>query len=145
MDDFWLRVVEDMMARVSGPMNFRLVLQPLIAVIFGVRAGLADAKGGKPPYFWALVTDPTHRTDMLKDGWQSVGKVFALALILDIVYQILVGRFVYPGETIIVALLLAVLPYLLLRGLVSELVRRIADRSSVGPKRRVTTVPHGRP
>lgn len=123
MDDFWIRVVENMMARVSGPMKFRLVLQPLMAVIFAVRAGLADAKGGKPPYFWALVTDPTHRTEMLKDGWKSVGKVFVLALVLDIVYQVLVSRFVYPGETIIVALLLAIVPYLLFRGLVTRIAR----------------------
>ena len=141
MDDFWLRVVEDMMARVSGPMKLRLILQPLVAVIFAVRAGLADAKGGKPPYFWALVTDPTHRTEMLKDGWKSVGKIFVLALVLDIVDQVLVARFVYPGEAIIVALLLAIVPYLLVRGLVT----RIADRSSVGSKRRATSVPHGPP
>ena len=123
MDDFWLRVVENMMARVSGPMKFRLVLQPLTAVIFAVRAGLADAKRGKPPYFWALVTDPTHRPEMLKDGWKSVGKVFVLALVLDIVYQVLVARFVYPGETIIVAVLLAIVPYLLVRGLVTRIAR----------------------
>ena len=141
MDDLWSRVVEDMMARVSGPMRVRLVLKPLMAVIFAVRAGLADAKGGKPPYFWTLVTDPTRRTDMLRDGWKSVGKVFVVALVLDIVYQVLVDRFVYPGESITVALLLAIVPYLLLRGLVT----RIADRRSVVLKRRVTGVPHGRP
>lgn len=123
MDDFWMRVVEDMMARVSGPMKFRLMLQPLMAVIFAVRAGLADAKRGKPPYFWALITDPTHRTEMLRDGWKDIGKVFVLALVLDIVYQVLVARFVYPGESIIVALLLAIVPYLLLRGPVARIVR----------------------
>jgi hypothetical protein len=123
MDDFWVRVVEDMMARVSGPMKFRLMLQPLMAVIFAVRAGLVDAKGGKPPYFWALVTDPTHRTEMLEDGWKDIGKVFVLALVLDIVYQVLVARFVYLGETIIVALLLAIVPYLLSRGLVARMAR----------------------
>jgi len=129
MDDFWIRVVDDMMARVNGPMKFRLILQPLVAVIFAVRAGLADAKGGKPPYFWALVTDPTHRTEMFKDGWQSVGKVFVLALVLDIVYQVLVARFVYPGETIVVALLLAIVPYLLVRGLVTRIARSKVGRT----------------
>ena len=129
MDDFWMRVVEDMMARVSGPMKLRLMLQPLMAVIFAVRAGLADARGGKPPYFWALVTDPTHRTEMLKDGWKDIGKVFVLALVLDIVYQVLVARFVDPGETIIVALLLAIVPYLLLRGLVARIARSKVGRT----------------
>ena len=129
MDDFWLLVVEDMMARVSGPMKLRLVLQPLVAVVFAIRAGLSDARGGKPPYFWALVTDPTHRTEMLKDGWKSVGTVFVLALVFDIVYQVFVARFVYPGKAIIVALLLAIVPYLLVRGLVTRIARSKVGRT----------------
>jgi hypothetical protein len=123
MDDIWARIVENMMGRVTGPMKFRLLLQPTMAAIFAIRAGLADAKQGKPPYFWSLVSDPAHRAEMLKDGWKSVGKVFILAMVLDVVYQVIVGHFVYPGEVIIVALWLAIVPYLLLRGLVGRLTR----------------------
>jgi hypothetical protein len=124
MDDMWTRVAGDLVDRVSGPMKFRLVLQPVMASIFAIRSGLADAKAGKPPYFWNLVTDPAQRDDMIKDGWKSVGKVFVLALLLDVVYQIIVSRFVYPGEAIIVAFVLAIVPYLILRGLVTRLARR---------------------
>jgi hypothetical protein len=123
MDDIWARIAENMMGRVTGPMKFRLLLQPTMAIIFAIRAGLADAKRGKPPYFWSLVTDPAHRSEMLKDGWKSVGKVFVLAMVLDVVYQIIVGHFVYPGEVIVVALWLAIVPYVLLRGLVTRLAR----------------------
>ena len=124
MDDFWTRVVDNMAARVTGPMQLRLLLQPIVASIFAIRSGLADAKAGKPPYFWALFSDPVHRAEMVKDGWKSVGKVFVLALILDVVYQIVATRFVYPGEAITTALLLAIVPYLILRGLVTRLVRK---------------------
>lgn len=124
MDDIWMRIVGDMTDRVSGPMKFRLLLQPAMAAILAIKAGLADARTGKPPYFWALFTDPTHRAEMLKDGWKSVGKVFVLAMVLDAIYQIIVMRFVYPGEVVIVAVLLAIVPYLLLRGLVTRLARR---------------------
>jgi hypothetical protein len=61
---------------------------------------------------------------MLKSGWKSVGKVFILAVLLDVAYQIIVLRFVYPGETVIVAFLLAIVPYLLLRGPVNRLARK---------------------
>jgi tryptophan-rich sensory protein len=61
---------------------------------------------------------------MLKDGWKSVGKVFVLALVLDVVYQIIVMRFVYPGEALITAVLLAIVPYLTLRGLVTRFTRK---------------------
>ena len=61
---------------------------------------------------------------MIKDGWKSVGKVFIIALVLDAVYQIVVLRFLYPGEALIVAFVLAIVPYLILRGLVTRLARR---------------------
>jgi hypothetical protein len=119
-----MRVVENMSDRVTGPMKFRLLLQPVMASIFAIVAGLKDAKAGNPPYFWGLLTHPEQRRIMLKDGWKSVGKVFVLALILDVVYQVIALHFVYPGEAIVVAILLAIVPYLILRGLVTRLARR---------------------
>jgi hypothetical protein len=124
VDDIWMRVVENLNDRVSGPMKFRLILQPVMAVIFAIRSGLKDAREGRAPYFWSLATDPVHRAEMMKDGWKSIGKVFVLAMVLDVVYQILVARFVYPGEVIIVAFLLAIVPYLIVRGLVTRVARR---------------------
>ena len=50
--------------------------------------------------------------------------MFILALALDVVYQIIVLRFVYPGEALIVAFILAITPYLILRGLVTRLARK---------------------
>ena len=123
MDDIWMRIVQDMSDRVTGPMKLRLILQPVMASIFAIIAGLSDAKLGNPPYFWSLFTDSGHRAEMLRDGWKSVGKVFVLAMVLDIVFQIRVLNTVYPGEVIIVAFLLAIVPYLLLRGLVTRLMQ----------------------
>lgn len=122
MDDIWMRMTHNLADRVSGPLKFRLVLQPVMASVYAIIGGLRDAKAGKPPYFWTLISDPTQRIDMIKDGWKGVGKVFVLALVLDVAYQIIVLRFIYPGEAMIVALLLAIVPYLILRGLVTRLV-----------------------
>jgi hypothetical protein len=124
MDDVWVRFSTQLLARVSGPMKFRLVLQPAMAIFFAVRAGLADARAGKPPYFWGLLFHPGHRLEMIKDGWKSVGRVFLLALVLDAVYQLIVLRFIYPGEMICVAIILAIVPYLIVRGLVTRIARR---------------------
>jgi hypothetical protein len=124
MDNMWVRVGTQLMARVTGPMKFRLVLQPCMAAFFAIRSGLADARAGKTPYFWCLLSDPSQREDMIKDGWKSVGRVFILALVLDAVYQLIELHFIYLGEMIIVAVILAILPYLILRGLVTRLARR---------------------
>ena len=132
MDHMWARFVSQMIARVSGPMKFRLVLQPAMAAFFAIRSGLADARAGKPPYFWGLLTDSGQREDMMKDGWKSVGRVFILALVLDAVYQLIELRAVYAGEMIVVAFILAILPYLILRGLVTRLARWNYERHQHG-------------
>jgi hypothetical protein len=123
MDDMWVRFMGNLAARVHGPLDFRLVLQPLMAAFFAIRSGLADARAGRPPYFQALVSDRADRDAIIRDGWKSIGRVFILALVLDVIYQFMVLRFVYPGEAIVVAFILAILPYLVLRGLVTRLAR----------------------
>ena len=124
MDEFFARVFENLVGRVEGPMKFRLILQPLVACILAIRAGLRDARENKPPFFWALAFNPEHRRDLLKQGWKDIGKVFIATVILDVVYQIVVLRMVYPGEAIIVAVLLALVPYLLLRAPVARLAAK---------------------
>lgn len=128
MGDILTRIVENLADRVSGPMSFRLLLQPVMAGIFAVIAGLRDARQGKPLYAWALLHDPAHRVEMLEDGWKSVGKVFVLAMVLDALYQIYVVRGVWLGELLIVVLVLAILPYLILRGLVNLIARNFIRR-----------------
>ncbi len=120
MEELFARIYENLGARVSGPMHLRLYMQPIMASIFAIVAGLKDAKLGKPAYFWALFTQPKHRRDMLKDGWKSVGKVFIVAMLLDVVYQLIVQRWVYPFEVVLVAFILAIVPYVTLRGLANR-------------------------
>jgi hypothetical protein len=123
MEDLFSRIVEDLVGRVSGPMTFRLILQPVMAAFFAIRSGLKDAKQNKPPYFWALFTDPEHRRDMMRDGWKSVGRVFLLGIIMDAIYQFIVFRWFYPVEAILVAAILALVPYLLIRGPVNRIAK----------------------
>jgi hypothetical protein len=130
MDDMWIRFSTDLIGRLSGPMRFRLVLQPLMAAFFAIRSGLADAAADKPPYFWVLFWDRANRRAALKDGWESVGRVFLLAIVLDVLYQLYVLHFVYPIQSITVALILAIVPYLILRGLVTRAARAMGRGAS---------------
>jgi hypothetical protein len=116
MQDILMRVFENLVERVGGPLTLRLILQPVVAICFAIRDGRRDARTGQPPYFWAVFSNPDHRRDLLRDGWKSVGKVFVLAMVLDVIYQIIVIRWVYPVETLMVACILAIVPYLLVRG-----------------------------
>jgi hypothetical protein len=121
-----LRVYTNLMDRISGPLHLRLLIQPMVALVLATLAGLKDARSGKTPYFWGLTHDPEHRREMLENGWHSIGKLFVVALILDCVYQYIALRFVWPGEAIIVAIVLAIIPYVLVRSLVTRLFRKPA-------------------
>jgi len=60
----------------------------------------------------------------LREGWKAVSRVFILAVVMDVIYQYLVYRWFYPGEALIVAFILACVPYLFIRGPVDRIVRR---------------------
>ena len=78
-------------------------------------------------------SNPPDRHDMLKEAWKRIGKVFILAMVLDAVYQLIELHFVYPGEMIIVAFLLAIVPYPLLRGPTMRLAQSIMRRQHEQP------------
>jgi hypothetical protein len=123
MEEIWQRYIENLFARLDGPLHFRLIVQPTMAAIFAVIDGVKDAKLGKPAYFWDVVTSPEHRRELIDGAWKRIGKIFILAVILDVIYQLKVARWVYPGETLTVAILLAVVPYLLLRGPINRILQ----------------------
>jgi hypothetical protein len=110
--------------RFSGPMSFRLVLQPVMAAILAVIAGRRDACTGAPPYLMELLTHGGHRREMLWDLWRGVGRVFILAVAMEVAYQLVVASRVSVGETIAVSVVLAIVPYVALRGLVNRWVRK---------------------
>lgn len=123
MEAFWQRFVENLIGRLDGPLHFRIVVQPLMAVIFGIVRGIQDARAGNPPYLWAMFSSPGHRKDLLKDGWRQAGRIFILAIVLDIGYQLYVQHTFYPGEMLLTAFLLAIVPYAIVRGPATRIAR----------------------
>lgn len=121
--DYLSRVWDEIAARPDGPMAFRFYLQPVMSMIYAVVSGLKDAREHKPPYFWDLFTEPTRRAELIRDGWKSVRNVFILAIVMDVIYQIIVLKGLRPVEGLLVAVALAILPYLVVRGPVNRLAR----------------------
>jgi hypothetical protein len=128
MEDVLTRIWENLGGRIDGPLSFRLTLQPVMAVFFAIRAGLQDARTGRPAYFWTILTRPDERRSLLHEGWKDVVKVFLLALVLDMVYQVIIFRWFYPLEMLIVAVLLACVPYLLIRGPANRIAAALRRR-----------------
>ena len=124
MDDVLTRVWTDLIGRLTGPLTLRLSLQPAMAMLFALRDGLRDARAGRPPYMWTVFSHPEERRRPLSAGWKAIGKILIVALVLDAVYQLIVFRRVYPVEALDVVVIVAVVPYALLRGPVNRLAGR---------------------
>ncbi|MDM0066129.1 hypothetical protein [Variovorax sp. J31P207] len=126
--DFLTRTWADITSGRHAPLAFRFILQPAVAAFLAYRAGRRDALDGRPLYFMALVHDRTQRKALIREGWGHVSKVFIVAIVMDAIYQFVAMRWVYPGEALMVALVLAVVPYLLFRSLVNWILRRTRSR-----------------
>jgi hypothetical protein len=123
MDDLLTRFWQEIGARPTGPMALRFYLQPTMAMFFAIRDGLRDARNQRPAYFWSLLTNATNRRELIRAGWKSVGKIFMVSVALDIIYQLVFLRGLRPLQTLAVAMVLAIIPYLLLRGPVNRIAR----------------------
>ena len=69
--DMIARGWENFLARPTGSLNLRFILQPTIATIIAVRAGMKDAREGRPAYLWAAFTNSEHRWQLLHGGWKD--------------------------------------------------------------------------
>ncbi len=129
---FLKHFVEQLVGRASGPLNFRLVVMPTVVTLLALRADWKDAKEGRPAFLGAFITDPVERRRLFRIGVKDVGRVFLMAIVLDTAYQIMVFRWVYPGQLLTVAVVCAVVPYVLVRGPITRLAR-MAYRKWFGP------------
>jgi hypothetical protein len=123
MEEPLMRVWDMLIGREHGALAFRLVIQPMVAALLAIRAGLRDAKAARPAYGWALATDPAHRRELAREGWHDVVWLFIVAVIIDLIYEIIVLRWIYPGQALIVAAIVAFPSYLLIRGPADRLAR----------------------
>lgn len=130
MGSFFSNYWTEFVARFDGPLHFRLFVQPLMAILFAVRDGSRDAREGRGAYLWSFVTDPEQRRYLLESGWKGISKVFVLAFVLDVVYQLMVSRGLRPLQALLTAIVLAVVPYALLRGPVNRVLRLTRARRS---------------
>jgi hypothetical protein len=121
------RLCKGILARPGGPMTFRFILQPAMAAAMALRDGVSDARLGRRPYLWALlrgVRGPEGRAGRLWEGIVSTARIIILGVVMDVIYQWLELETFYPEQAAVIAILLAFVPYLLLRGPFHRLARR---------------------
>jgi hypothetical protein len=110
IQDFLRWFVDVLVGRASGPLNFRLV-------------DWKDAREGRPAFLGAFISDPVERRRLFHSGVKDAGRVFLMAVLLDSIYQVIVFRWIYPGQVLVVAIVCAIVPYVLVRGPITRLAR----------------------
>ena len=127
-----MRIWHNLLDRPGGPMVFRFVLQPIMATVAALRDGIHDARTGRTPLLWTVLNDPANRRGRLNEALIATARIILLGLAMDTVYQVIEFDSFHPAEAVIIALLLAFLPYLVLRGLVTRIARRWVGNKPAG-------------
>lgn len=123
------RFIDDMVARLHGPGRLRFILQPLAAIVLGARDGVKDARAGNPPFLWGLVFRSGDRPGLVRSALVSVRDLVTVAILLDVIAQLLIFRMVHPGAALLLGPVLIALPYATSRALTNRVTRRRANVS----------------
>jgi hypothetical protein len=119
----WHRFFHDLIDRPGGPMRFRFILQPSMGAIAAVRDARADVVAGRSPFFVTIMGKPEERVARLCEALNATARIVLLGVVMDVIYQIFVLKTFYPAEAAVIAVVLAFLPYAVIRGLVLRLLR----------------------
>ena len=125
---FSRQFLEELSRRFTGPGRFRFILQPALAILLGVRGGLADAKAGNPPYLLGLLLGAGRRRELLRSGLATVSTLLAMGIILDVVFQLVIYKAVHPGAALVVGPILICVPYALSRALTTRMAPRLGGK-----------------
>jgi len=129
------RVWQNLIERSSGPMTFRFILQPIMATIAAFLDGVKDARAGSAPFLATVLTDTAKRAGRLQEAVIATARIILLGLIIDTIYQFIEFKTFHPAEAVIIALLLAFVPYVVLRGIITRIARWWIGRQSAGASR----------
>jgi len=136
----------ELIGRASGPLKFRLFVMPTVVTILAIRADRRDAREGRPAPLGAFIMNSIERRWLFRIALKDIGRIFIVALVLDSVYQLFVLKAFHIEQLLVVAVVCAVVPYVLVQGPITRLVRLMIHKKSERAKRSplATTDAHSR-
>jgi hypothetical protein len=116
--------------------RFRVILQPALAIVLGIRIGVADARAGHAPFLARLVRSPHERWTLVRGSIGHAALPLTLALLMDCIFQFLALGRVRVLAALVVGILLVWLPFSSVRGLANRAWtrhrRRVVRRAASG-------------
>jgi hypothetical protein len=128
---FWDGIAREL----GGKGQLRMIVQPAMAVFFGVRLGLADAREHQAPFVIRLFRTAPGGTSFIRQALSDVIVPFCIAVIIDSILQYTTLGRVRPLAALIVGALLVWLPYAAARGLTNRIVDRRGARDEADAPR----------
>jgi hypothetical protein len=119
--DSSVAVFQRFIERLTGPMHVRFIVQPVMAIILGIRDGLRDAREGRTPFLQDLCTRPEGRAGKLKETLVRLLIPLIVAIMLDAVVQYMLFERVRVLGAIVVGTLIMGLPYSIARGITNRI------------------------
>jgi hypothetical protein len=104
----------------GGSFQLRLIIQPLLAMLLGLRFGIRDAKQGRPPILIDVARTKGQRGSLLGHAARDAIIPLILAFILDCILQQIINHRIRPVAALIVGGLLVFLPFLIIRALANR-------------------------
>lgn len=77
--------LEELPQRFTGPDACASSFSRRFAIAFGIRGGLADAKGGNRPYLFGLLFGAERRRELLRSGVAAIRNLLAVEIIKEVV------------------------------------------------------------
>jgi hypothetical protein len=120
---FWESLTHDLTGHgmFGGSFQLRLILQPLAAIVLGLRIGIRDAKRGDAPFLQALARGKGERGDLLAKAARDAIIPLLVAFIIDSILQHMINGRIRPLEAVFVGALLVFIPFLIARALANRI------------------------
>jgi hypothetical protein len=118
------RFLADVIGRLHGPVTVRFYLQPALALLAAWKDGVRDARSGHKAFFWTALWDPSQERGRLREGLRATSHMALIGFVMEGIYQWRVFDQFYPGEAVMMVLLLAIIPYFVFRWVIEHVARR---------------------
>jgi hypothetical protein len=115
------QIVNNIIATITGPLGFRFILQPTVAILLAIRDGRIDAQLKKAPFLFDSITNPTHRRTNIRSALRSILTSIIVGIITDAIAQHLIFHQVRIVSAVFVGCIVISLPYLIMRGLTNRI------------------------
>ncbi len=127
---FSMEFLLDIPKRLAGPGRLRFLIQPVLAILIGIRSGRADAAAGRPALLRGLFLLADHRRKLLRDSFESIAALLLMGILMDSVFQWILLGVSYPGAALVIGPVLITVPYAAART-----VACVAGRQAPGSRR----------